>query len=135
MSPSTQHTTMTKPSRPLVTTIDTPTPADGPISPVTRTSTFPHKTSPAAVTHTPLIDTNTPAINAAPIELDAVATTPAHLRTSASPAANPPVSSLRSPADEEDIDAEFLAEGGGAAGREAREVMLNRVLTWWRAQG
>ncbi|KAF2847627.1 hypothetical protein T440DRAFT_470910 [Plenodomus tracheiphilus IPT5] len=41
-----------------------------PVSPLTRSTTFPHKTSPAVSTQTPLIDTSTPAINDEPVELD-----------------------------------------------------------------
>ncbi|KAF1911524.1 hypothetical protein BDU57DRAFT_543015 [Ampelomyces quisqualis] len=52
-----------------ITTTTAATSTD-PISPVSRTATFPHKTSPAVATQTPLIDTSTPAINAAPVELD-----------------------------------------------------------------
>lgn len=95
-----------------------------PISPVSRSTTFPHTTSGAVISSTPLISTNTPAINAAPVELDGVATSPENLRrraTGEAPVANVSTTSLRSPADEEDIDGEFLGEGGDA-GRRVREV-------------
>lgn len=42
------------------------------ISPIERANTFPHKTSAAVASQTPLIDTTTPAINATPVELDGV---------------------------------------------------------------
>ncbi|KAF2442067.1 hypothetical protein P171DRAFT_522959 [Karstenula rhodostoma CBS 690.94] len=45
-------------------------PADPPISPISRQTTFPHKTSAATSSRTPFIDIATPAINAAPVELD-----------------------------------------------------------------
>lgn len=53
-------------------TVSSSTVTSVPISPVSRSSTFAHKTSPAVVSQTPLIDTNTPAINAAPVELDGI---------------------------------------------------------------
>ncbi|KAH7379102.1 hypothetical protein DE146DRAFT_303271 [Phaeosphaeria sp. MPI-PUGE-AT-0046c] len=78
-----------------------------PISPVSRSSTFPHKTSPAVVSHTPLIDMNTPAINAAPVELDGV-----------------PMAGITSPGDEGDKEERFLS-GEATVGRgEQRAAML-----------
>jgi hypothetical protein len=88
-----------------------------PVSPLSRTSTFPHKTSPAVSSQTPLIDTNTPAINAAPVELDG-----SSVGTNVGRAGG----GVLSPADEEDIDAEFLG-GGAEAGRGVREVRLLRA--------
>jgi hypothetical protein len=41
-----------------------------PISPIKRTPTFPHITSTSVASRTPFIPTDTPAINAAPVELD-----------------------------------------------------------------
>ncbi len=72
------------------------------------------------VTQTPLIDTNTPAINDAPVELDGGAITPEELKRRTTGEAGGVRGSLRSP-DEEGIDAEFLGEGEDL-GREAREV-------------
>jgi hypothetical protein len=61
--------------------VSTPTTTDpGPISPVSRSGTFPHKTSPAVATQNRLIDTATPAINAAPVELDSTPAGPEDLR-------------------------------------------------------
>ncbi|KAF1842744.1 uncharacterized protein K460DRAFT_134078 [Cucurbitaria berberidis CBS 394.84] len=99
-------------------------PSDGPVSPVSRTSTFPHKTSPAVATQTRLIDTATPAINSVPVELDGMATSAGDLQRrqtgESGVGGGGGGSGVISPADEEDIDAEFLGEGGNA-GREARE--------------
>jgi hypothetical protein len=85
------------------------------ISPVSRSGTFTHKTSPAVTTQTPLIDTSTPAINDTPVELDS---TPAMNLQRRTP------EGVISPADEEDIDAEFLAEGE-SAGRGVIEVRMD----------
>lgn len=65
-----------------------------------------------------MIDTNTPSINAAPVEIDGAALSPEDLkrRTTANSS-----SGVFSPADEDDIEAEFFGEGGVGAGREARE--------------
>jgi hypothetical protein len=111
-----------------------------PISPVSRSGTFLHKTSPAVSTQTPLIDTSTPAINDAPVELDGWSISPEELRRRNTGEGGGVViggsggiggsgsgvdmsggvgSSLRSPDDE--ADAEFLGEGENL-GREAREV-------------
>ena len=92
--------------------------SEAPISPVSRSGTFPHRTSPAVVTQTPLIDTNTPAINAAPVEIDGAAVSPDDIKRRTIGSSG---SGVFSPADEEDIDAEFLGEGPGS-GREARQV-------------
>jgi hypothetical protein len=97
-----------------------PPPGADPISPISRSGTFPHKTSPAVVTQTPLIDTNTPAINDAPVELDGGEVTPEELRRRTTEEASGVRGSMRSP-DEEGIDAEFLGEGENL-GRDAREV-------------
>lgn len=89
-----------------------------PISPVSRSGTFPHKTSPAVATQTPLIDTTTPAINSVPVELDGVATSPEDLvRRRTGEAVAVGVTNAR---DEEDVGVEVLGEG-----REAREVRDN----------
>lgn len=99
-----------------VTSADLPPASDAPISPVARSDTFAHKTSPAVSTQTPLINTNTPAINAAPVEIDGAALSPEDLKRRTTAGS----SGVFSPADEDDIEAEFLGEGAGA-GREARE--------------
>lgn len=98
-----------------------------PVSPVSRSSTFPHKTSPAVATQTPLIDTNTRAINDAPVELDAstpVSPEEAMKRRDTlglgEQGSTGIKGSIRSPDDEQDIDAEFLG-GGENTTKEARE--------------
>lgn len=96
-----------------------PTPSSDPISPVTRTGTFPHKTSPAVATQTPLIDTSTPAINAAPVELDGIPAYPPE--DGKRRAVREGSAGVISPGDEEDIDGEFLGEGR-SVGRGVREV-------------
>jgi hypothetical protein len=68
-----------------------------------------------------MIDTNTPAINAQPVELDGIPTSPEELKrreTGGSTSGG----GFISPADGEDIDAEFLGEGGKGAGQIGREV-------------
>lgn len=78
---------------------------------------------------------DTPAINAAPVEIDGVETDLETLRrrgTGESSGGGVVIggstvggSGVLSPADEEDIDGEFLGEGGeGAVGREVRAVSL-----------
>ncbi|KAH7372250.1 hypothetical protein BKA66DRAFT_468482 [Pyrenochaeta sp. MPI-SDFR-AT-0127] len=106
-------------SPPLVTATGLPAPSTDPISPVSRKVTFPHKTSPAVATQTPLIDTNTPAINAAPVELDGIATSVEELKRRQT-GDSIGGSGVLSPGDEEDIDAEFLGDGENAS-KEARE--------------
>lgn len=97
-------------------TTDIPSSSETPLSPVARTDAFPHKTSPAISTQIPLIDTSTPAINAAPVEIDGAALSPEDLkrRTTSS-------SGVLSPADEAEIEAEFLGDGADA-GKEAKQV-------------
>jgi hypothetical protein len=109
------------PISPPSITSTVPPAAGGPISPVTRSGTFPHKTSGVA-TQTPLIDTATPAINDAPAELDGVVLTHEDLKRRTTDGSTSGAGVL-SPADEEDIDAEFLGEGENA-GRGVREVRL-----------
>ncbi|KAJ4406671.1 hypothetical protein N0V91_004361 [Didymella pomorum] len=97
-------------------------PTETPISPVTRSTTFPHKTSTAVTTQTPLIDTSVPAINAHPVELDGIPTSPQEQDLKRREGG----SRVFSPADGE-IDAEFLSEdgkGAGQLGREKRAAML-----------
>ncbi|KAF2831630.1 hypothetical protein CC86DRAFT_342580 [Ophiobolus disseminans] len=110
-------------SPPTITTTGAPASSDGPISPVSRSGTFPHKTSPAVSTQTPLIDTATPAINDAPVELEAMPVTSEEFKRRTT---DPSGSGVLSPADEDDIDAEFLGEGesAGRGVREKRAAML-----------
>lgn len=92
--------------------------AEPPISPVSRTGSFPHKTSPAVATRTPFIDTDTPPINEAPVELDGAPTTPDEAKRSRK-------GSMISPGlgEEDEIEEEFLGEPGErGVGREVREV-------------
>lgn len=96
-------------------------PNETPISPITRTVTFPHKTSPAVATQTPLIDISVRAINAQPVELDGIPTSPQEQQQKRR---EPGHSRVVSPAQDEDIDAEFLSEGGKGPGQLSREVSL-----------
>jgi hypothetical protein len=108
-------------------------PAKDAFSPVSRTSTFPHKTSSAAAIQTRLIDTNTAAINAQPVELDGIPTSPEELKrreTGGSTNAR----GFISPADGADIDAEFLGEGGKGGGQIGREVCCSRSNTQYRSE-
>ncbi|KAH7061734.1 hypothetical protein BKA63DRAFT_201388 [Paraphoma chrysanthemicola] len=113
------------PISPPTITSNVPPATDGPISPVARSGTFPHKTSPAVATQTRLIDTSTPAINDAPVELDGVVLTHEDIkrRTTGGSTSG---SVVLNPADDEDIDAEFLGEGenAGRGVREKRAAML-----------
>lgn len=93
-------------------------PNETPISPVSRAGTFPHKTSPAVASQTPLIDTSVPAINAQPVELDGIPTSPQAQELKRRETGQ---SRVISPA-QEDIDAEFLSEGEKVAGQLGREV-------------
>jgi len=83
---------------------------------------LPRETNPTPPTTqtTPLAHASTPAINTTPIELDASAVDP-H-----APKPSPHPFSMRSPADEEDIDAEFLSEGktSGSTASAKRAAML-----------
>ncbi|KAF2627742.1 hypothetical protein BU25DRAFT_43393 [Macroventuria anomochaeta] len=92
-------------------------PNETPISPISRTAAFPHKTSPAVATQTPLIDTSVPAINAQPVELDGIPTSPQEQELKRRETGG---TRVLTPADE-DIDAEFLSEGGKGAGQLGRE--------------
>lgn len=94
-------------------------PNETPISPITRTMTFLHKTSPAVATQTPLIDTSVPAINAQPVELDGIPTSPQEQELKRRETSG---TRVLSSADDEDIDAEFLSEDGKGAGQLGREV-------------
>ena len=89
-----------------------------PVSPVSRTATFPDKPSSPAVAHAPLIDTSVPAINAQPVELDGIPTSPQEQESKRREMGG---SRVLSPADEE-VEAEFLGEGGKGAGQLGREV-------------
>jgi len=99
-------------------------PSETPVSPVSRTATFPDKQpSSAAAAHAPPIDTSVPAINAQPVELDGLPTSPQEQETKRREMGG---SRVLSPADE-DVEAEFLGEGGkgaGQLGREKRAAML-----------
>lgn len=74
-----------------------------PISPIAPSTTFPHTTSPAVATQTPSVDTSVPAINAYPVELDGVPT-------------SPQAQELKRL--DGDMDAGVLREGAGKVGRE-----------------
>ncbi|KAJ4382631.1 hypothetical protein N0V86_001853 [Didymella sp. IMI 355093] len=98
-------------------------PTETPVSPISRSTTFPHKTSPAVATQTAMIDTSVPAINSQPVELDGMPTSPQEQELKRRETSG---SRVLSPADG-DIDAEFLSEdgkGAGQLGREKRAAML-----------
>ena len=98
-----------------------------PISPISRQTTFPHKTSASVSTRTPFIDTSTPAINDAPVELDGLPASPDALRrrqTDEEALNRARKGSVVSPGlgEEEEIEAEFLGEGGVRASKEIQQV-------------
>jgi hypothetical protein len=80
-----------------------------------------------------VLDTSTPAINAQPVELDGMPTTPEELRRRAT-AGSTGVGSSSGPADGEDIDAEFLGEGAKGAGQIGREVCCLLHLCGYRVE-
>jgi hypothetical protein len=110
--------------------------ANNPISPVSRASTFQHPAPSAAAPQTRVLDTSAPAINAQPVELDGMPTTPEELRRRGT-AGSTGVGCSSGPADGEDIDAEFLGEGGKGAGQIGREVCLfyRLFLPLWIVDG
>ncbi|KAF2728273.1 hypothetical protein EJ04DRAFT_504313 [Polyplosphaeria fusca] len=91
-----------------------------PVSPVHRTGTFQHKTTSAAPVHA-FLETSHPAINPSPVEIDGTAAVPSSHHTSTTDSAKP--DSIVSPGlgEEQDIESEFLGEGGLPVGREVRE--------------
>ncbi|KAF3040152.1 hypothetical protein E8E12_009302 [Didymella heteroderae] len=98
-------------------------PTETPTAPISRSTTFPRKTSPAVATQTSLIDTSVPAINAQPVELDGIPTSPQEQELKRRETGG---SRMLSPADG-DIDAEFSSEDGKGTwqlGREKRAAML-----------
>jgi hypothetical protein len=92
--------------------------SETPVSPVSRTATFPAKLSSPAAAHAPLIYTSVPTINAQPVELDGLPTSPQEQESKRREMEG---SRVLSPADE-DVEAEFLSEGGKGAGQLGREV-------------
>jgi hypothetical protein len=94
-------------------------PDSTPISPVSRTAAFPPTTSSAVANHAPFINTSVPAINAQPVELDGIPTSPQAQETKRREMSG---SKVHSSAENGDIDAEFLSEGGKGAGQLGREV-------------
>lgn len=103
-------------------------PTEALVSPISRSTTFPHKTSPAVATQTTLIDTSVPAINAQPVELDGIPTSPQEQELKRRETGG---SRVLSPADR-DIDAEFLNKDGKGAVQLDREVGYCN-LAWRRA--
>ncbi|KAF2874686.1 hypothetical protein BDV95DRAFT_603487 [Massariosphaeria phaeospora] len=111
------------------TASSTSPPPSHPISPISRSGSFPHKTSLAVATTRPFIEMDTPAINADPVELDGA--TAASLGDE--PGRGAKGGSVKRTEDGEgvmispglgesdDVDEEFLGEGGRGAGREVRE--------------
>ena len=101
--------------------------AEPPISPISRQTTFPHKTSVAVSTRTPYIDTSTPAINDAPVELDGIPTSPDALKRRQTEEeernrANKGIAVSPGLGEEEEIEAEFLGEGSTGMGKELLAV-------------
>ncbi|KAK3208562.1 hypothetical protein GRF29_77g1105483 [Pseudopithomyces chartarum] len=97
-----------------------------PISPISRQTTFPHKTSASVSTRTPFIDTSTPAINDAPVELDGLPASPDALRrrqTDEEALNRARKGSVVSPGlgEEKEIEAEFLGEGSVRASKEIQQ--------------
>ncbi|KAJ4288152.1 hypothetical protein N0V90_012169 [Kalmusia sp. IMI 367209] len=95
-----------------------------------RTTTFPHKTSASVSTRTPFIDTSVPAINEAPVELDGIPASPDAIKrrgTNEEPESagvgRERKGSVVSPGlgEEDEIEAEFLGEGGVGVGKEIQE--------------
>ncbi|KAF1938017.1 hypothetical protein EJ02DRAFT_458214 [Clathrospora elynae] len=118
-------------SSPILTTKAPPASSSSsdPISPISRSKIFPNKTAAVVMGQTRLIDTNTRAINDTPVELDGGAISPEDSRrrgTGGSVGVGGSV--MRSPADEEDIDAEFLG-GEENLGREARAKRAEMLAT------
>lgn len=105
------------------TSLPSPDENDTLVSPLPHTSSFPHTTSADVVTRMPFIDTATPAINPAPVELDGIPTSPDVAKQS-EPSSDSQSKRLVSPGlgEEEDINEEFLGEGERGVGREVREV-------------
>ncbi|KAJ4988087.1 hypothetical protein SVAN01_06499 [Stagonosporopsis vannaccii] len=102
-----------------------PAPTSPPVSPpsVSRSASLPHKTSPAVATHTPLINTSVAAINAQPVELDGIPTSPQEQELKRRETGG---SHVVSPTGD-DVDVKFLSEtdkGWGRLGREQRAAML-----------
>lgn len=114
-----------------------------PLSPVTRASSFPHKTSASATPVHAYIETNTPAINDVAVELDGAAIEPPKhkhvqgeeeegegLKEKVKRFAGGLVGKHKDKGEggnvglgeEEDINEEFLGEGGKPVGKEVREV-------------
>ncbi|KAJ4345601.1 uncharacterized protein N0V89_011734 [Didymosphaeria variabile] len=102
-----------------------------PISPISRQSTFPHKTSAAVSTRTPYIDTSTPAINAAPVELDSIPASPGPVQRRATEEEKDRKGNVVSPGlgEVDEAEAELLGEGGKSGRGEVtqkRAAMLAR---------
>ncbi|KAF2019903.1 hypothetical protein BU24DRAFT_476979 [Aaosphaeria arxii CBS 175.79] len=131
ISPPTSSTTL--PSQTTPTTTTTPDPISPPSTTSTSTTTlppppssFPHKSSAGLISPSlPFISTSTPAINENdPVELDTTTTT-----TTASNDSKTGTNVSPSLREEDDIAAEFLAEGGeaGDAGRVVREKRAEMI--------
>ncbi|KAF2498743.1 hypothetical protein BU16DRAFT_303679 [Lophium mytilinum] len=91
-----------------------------PISPVARSTSIPHKTTSAATTSKPSIDTSTPAINTEPIEMDASPTVERR-ETGLSEEGE---GRMFSPDQDDEIMEELGVKGDGAGVREKRAAML-----------
>ncbi|KAF2653752.1 hypothetical protein K491DRAFT_501582 [Lophiostoma macrostomum CBS 122681] len=95
----------------------------GPISPVTRSGTFEHKTSGAVPPAIPEINTDIKAVNAAPVEIDGIQTSAEEVELKRSNTTGSRKGNLVSPnlGEEDEIEAEFLGEGEKGVGKELKE--------------
>lgn len=111
--------------------MDGPTPANTPIcppneaslSPMLRPAALAHNISSAVTKQTPLIDTSVPAINAQPVELDGIPTSPQEQELKRRETCG---SRVLSPADES-IEAEILGQTDKGTGR------LDGEVSYWFA--
>lgn len=93
-------------------------PIETPVSPIICTTNFHQNLTSPVTPHGSVLDTSVQAINAQPVELDGIPTSPQEQELKRRETDG---SRVLSPADE-DIDAEFLNEGGKGAGQLGREV-------------
>ncbi|KAF2807023.1 uncharacterized protein BDZ99DRAFT_573698 [Mytilinidion resinicola] len=91
-----------------------------PVSPVARSTSFPHKTSSAVAPSKPSIDTSTPAINTEPIEMDASPT----VERRGTGVSEEGEGRMFSPDQDDEILEELGVKGEGVGVREKRAAML-----------
>ncbi|KAF2187109.1 hypothetical protein K469DRAFT_468646, partial [Zopfia rhizophila CBS 207.26] len=100
-----------------------------PISPVNRTDSFPHKTSPAVASTRPFIEMNTPAINETPVELDSIPTSPQEVKRRDTDGSGRVGVVSPNLGEEEGIQEEFLGEGEKGEGGKLREKRAKMLAT------